>query len=90
MESLWRGRFVEVQITAEHLVCPFAAEHHFDAHAFDDTCQQVHGGGCAHCCHVVGFDEVDDIAEGIQSFLNGVVDFVMNRTDVLRHFTSFE
>ena len=90
MEGLWCGRFVEVEVAAEYFVRTFTTKYHLDAHALDDTRQQVHGRGCADSGYVVGFDEVDDIANGVQPFLNGVVYFMVDSADVLRHFTCFD
>mgnify|MGYP000517877749 CR=1 FL=1 len=42
VEGAGVGRLVEVEVTPEHLVGTFAAEHHLDAHALDDPRQQVH------------------------------------------------
>ena len=77
---------VEIEVTAEYLVGSFAAKHHLDAHALDDAGKQVHRGGGAHGGHVVGLDVVDDITHGIQTLLNGVVDFVVYGTDMVGHF----
>ena len=89
VEGLRRGSLVEIEVTAEHLVCSFTAEHHLDPHRLDDAGQQIHRRGGAHGGDVVGFDVIDDVADGVQSFLNGVVDFVVHRTDVFGHQPRF-
>ena len=81
---------MEVKVTAEHLVRSFTAKHHFDAHALDDACQQIHRSGGADGGYVVSLDKIDYIAYGVQPFLNGIVDFVVNRTDVSRHFARLD
>lgn len=86
MESLCVRCFVEIEVTAEYFIGTFAAQYHLDAHALDDAGKQVHRGGGAHGGHVVGLDVVDDIAHGVQTFLNGVVDFVVYGTDMVGHF----
>ena len=78
--------FVEVEVTAEHFIGAFTAQYHLDAHALDDAGKQVHRGGGAHGGHVVGLDVVDDITHGIQSLLDGIVDFVVYGTDVVGNF----
>ena len=78
---------MEVEIAAENLVGPFAAQHHLDAHRLDDAGQQIHRRGGPDGGHVVGFDIVDDIAEGIQPFLNSIIDFMVNRSDMFGHQT---
>ena len=78
--------FVEIEVTAEHFICAFTAQYHLDAHALDDAGKQVHRGGGAHGGHVVGLDVVDDITHGIQSLLDGIVDFVVYGTDVVGNF----
>ena len=85
VESLCVGCFVEVKVAAKNLVRSFAAQHHLNAHRLDDTCQQVHRRRGTDGGHVVGLDEVNHVANGIQSFLNGVVYFVVNGSDVLGH-----
>lgn len=89
VKGLRCGRLVEVKVTAEHLVRTFAAEYHLDAHAFDDTCQQIHGGGGADSGYVVSLNEIDDVADSIEAFLNGIVYLVMHGTDMTGHFASF-
>ena len=89
VEGLGVGCFVEVEIAAKHLVGSLARKHHFDAHASDDACQQIHRCRGAHGGDVVSLDEVDDVADGIESFLYGVVDFVMHGSDVLCHQSGF-
>ena len=89
MEGLCRGCLVEIQVSSEYLVGSFSRQYHLDAHALDDSCQQVHGGGSAYRGHVVCLCEVDDVPDGIDSLLDGVIDFVMNRTYMLCHATGF-
>ena len=89
VEGLGVGCFVEVEIAAKHLVGSLARKHHLDAHASDDACQQIHRCRGAHGGDVVSLDEVDDVADGIESFLYGVVDFVMHGSDVLCHQSGF-
>ena len=86
VESLCVRCFVEIEVTAEYFIGTFAAQYHLDAHALDDAGKQVHRGGGAHGGHVVGLDVVDDITHGIQTLLNGVVDFVVYGTDMVGHF----
>ena len=89
VKSLWCGGFVEVEITTENLIGTFATKHHLDAHRLDDTCQQVHRCGSTNSGNVVCFDKVDDITQGIEPFLNGIIDFMVNSADIFRHFTGF-
>ena len=86
VERLGGGCLVEIEIAAEHFIGPFAREHHLDAHRLDDAGQQVHGRGGADCSHVVGLDVVDDIPDCIEPLLDGVVDFVVNRAQVVGYF----
>jgi len=83
MECLGIRCLVEVEITSEHLVGTLTRKYHLDTHAADDSRQEIHRGRGTHGGHIVGLDEVDDIADGIQTFLDGVVDFVMHGSDVL-------
>lgn len=54
-------------------------------HGFDDTCQQVHRRRRPHGGHVVRLDEVDHVAQGVQTLLNGIVDFVVHGADPVGH-----
>ena len=74
---------MEIKITSEDLIGTLTREHHFDTHRLDDACQKIHGRRGADCRYIVGFDEIDDVADGIESFLNGVVDFVMHGSDMI-------
>ena len=85
MEVLGCRGFVEIQIATENLVGTLTAEYHLDTHRLDDTGQQIHGRGGTDGGDVVGLDIVDDIANGVKTFLNGVVDFVVHGTDVVGH-----
>lgn len=89
MESPCIGCLVEVEVTAEYFISSFAAQYHLDTHALDNTCQQIHRGRGADGGDIVSFDVIDDIADGIQSFLNGVVDFVVDGSDKIGYFTCF-
>ena len=89
MEVLCRWGFVEVEIAAEDLVGTLAREHHFDSHRLDDASQQVHGRRSTHGGDIVGFDEIDDVADGIKTFLNGIVDFVVNGADMVGYNLGF-
>ena len=85
MESFGIRCLVEVEITSEYLVGTLARKHHLDTHAADDSRQEIHRGRSTHGGNIVGLDEIDDITDGIQAFLDGVVDFVMHGSDVLGH-----
>ena len=85
VKGLCVWRFVEVEITAEHLVGTLAAQYHLDAHALDDAGQQVHRSGGAHGGHIIGFYVIDHVADGVESLLNGVVDFMMYGSDMIGH-----
>ena len=84
------GCFVEIKVAAEDLVGTFTAQYHLDAHRLDDTCQQIHRCGSTDGSYVVCLNEIDNIPDGIEPFLKGVVYFMMNRTDVFGYFTCFD
>ena len=83
VEGFGIGCFVEIEVAAENLVGTFAAEHHLDTHRFDDACQQVHRCGGTDGGDIVGFNEIDDITDGVEPFLNGVVDLVVHGADMI-------
>ncbi len=78
-------RFVEVEVAAEQLVGAFAREHHLDAHGLDVTGHQIHGGGGADGGDVIGLEVIDDVPQGIQAFLHGEVDLVVDGAQVIGH-----
>ena len=76
---------MEIEVATENLVGTLATEYHLDTHRLDDPCQQVHGRGGADGGDVVGLDVIDDVADGIESLLDGIVDFVVNGADMVGH-----
>ena len=89
MKGLGCRGFVEIEIAAEHFISPFTTQHHFDSHAFNDACQQIHRGRGANGGDIVSFDVVNDVADSVQSFLDGIVDFMMHGSDKAGHFAGF-
>ena len=85
MEGAGVGGFVEIEITAENLVGTLAAQHHLNAHRFYDAGQKVHRRACANGCNIVCLNMINNIANGIQTFLNGVVHLVVDGAQVLGH-----
>ena len=82
--GVWR--FVEIEVTAKHFVRTFAGEHHLDAHRFDLPRHQIHRRGGANGGHIIGFNVIDHIADRIQTFLYGEVNFMVHRAKMVRHF----
>ncbi len=78
-------RLMEVEVAAEHFVRTFAGKHHFDAHGFNFPRHQVHRRRSANSGHIVGFDVIDNVADGIQPFLDGKVNFVVHSAEVVGH-----
>ena len=89
MKGLGCRGFVEIEIAAEHFISSFATQHHFDSHAFNDACQQIHRGRGANGGDIVSLDVVNDVADSVQSFLDGIVDFMMHGSDKAGHFAGF-
>lgn len=79
-------RFMEVQVAAKYFIRAFARQHHFDAHRFDFTRHQVHRRGGADGGHIIGFDVVDNITNGIKAFLHGEVNFMVHGAEVVSYF----
>ena len=86
VKSLCIRGFVEIEVTPEHFIRPFATQYHLYPHRFDYASQQVHRSGGADSCHVVCLDVVDHVTNGIESFLDRVVDLVVDSTDIISHF----
>lgn len=53
-------------------------KHHFDAHGFNFPRHQVHRRRSANSGHIVGFDVIDNVADRIQPFLDGKVNFMVH------------
>ena len=85
MERLGRWGFMEIEVTTENLVGTLARQHHLYAHRLDDTRQQIHWRRGTHGRHVIGLYEIDHIANGIETLLDGVVYFVMHGTYIIGH-----
>ncbi len=76
---------MEVEITTKDLIGTLAREYHLDTHRLDDTSQQIHRRRGAEGGDIVGFDEIDDVAYGVETFLDGVVDFVVDGANMVGH-----
>ena len=87
MESPCIGSLVEIQITTKNFICSFSAKHHLDAHTLDDTSQQVHRCRSSNCRYIVSLNVINHIAKCIETFLNGIVNFMVYGTDEISHFT---
>ena len=84
VEFLGARRLVEIQVAAENLVGALAGEHHLDTHRLDHAGQQIHRRGGADRRHVVGLRKVDHVADRVQTLLDGIVNLMMDSTDVFR------
>ena len=74
---------MEIEIASENLIGAFSAEHHLYAHRLDDASQQIHRRRSTHGGNIVSLDVIDDVADGIKTFLNGIIDFMVDSTDVV-------
>ena len=83
MEFLSIRSHVEIQVATEELVCAFATEDHLDAQGLDLPRHQVHGRRSPDRGDVVRFDVLDDIFKGVQAFLDGEHQRVVDRADVV-------
>lgn len=77
---------MEIQIATEHFVRTLAGQHHLDTHRLDFTRHQVHWRGGANGGDVVGFDVINHVADGIQAFLHGEVNFMVHGAQMVGHF----
>lgn len=84
--GIWR--LMEVQVTTEHLIGPFARQHHLDAHRFNLARHQIHRRGGADGGDVISFDVVDHVADGVQAFLHREVDFMVDGAKVVSDLLS--
>ena len=85
MEGLRIGGLMEIEVTTKDFIGSLTTEYHLDTHRLDDASQQVHRRRSPNGSNIVGLDEVDNIADGIESFLNGIVDFMVDSTDMVGH-----
>ncbi|MNV59892.1 hypothetical protein D3C71_1523370 [compost metagenome] len=77
---------MEIQVSAKHFVRTFARQHHFNAHRFDFTRHQIHRCRGANGGHIVSFDVIDNVANRIQTFLHGEVNFMVHGAQMVCHF----
>ena len=83
VKVLCRRRLMEIKIATENLIGTFTGKHHLDAHRLDYASQQVHRCRGTDGGDIIGLNIIDNIPNGVKTFLNGIVDFVMNRTDMV-------
>lgn len=74
---------MEVEVASENLVGSLSGEDHLDAHRLDVAGHEVHRGGGPDGGYVIGLDVVDDVPQGIDAFLHGEVDLVVDGADVV-------
>ena len=89
VEVAWRWSFVEVEVAAEDFICTLTAEHHLYAHGLDDSSEEVHRCGGTDSGDIVGLYVVYYIADGVETFLYGIVDFMVDSADMVSHFLGF-
>ena len=77
--------FMKIEISSENFISTFTRENHFYTHRFYKPGKQVHGRTGAHCSYIIRFDMINHIPNGVQAFLNGIIDFMMNGINVFGH-----
>jgi hypothetical protein len=92
-DSLHRLRFRRVEstsraerITSKYLVAALAAQDHLDAHGLDLAAEEVHWRACSHGGHVVRFQMVYYVWNGVQTFLHGEYVFVVHGAQIVSCF----
>ena len=76
-------RLVEIEVAGERLVRALAGEHHLDAHRFDLARHQVHRRARADRGDVEGLELVDRLGQGVEAFLQGVGETVVDGAEVI-------
>jgi hypothetical protein len=92
-DNLHRLRFRMVEfrgkaerITSEYLVASLAAQDHLDTHGLDLAAEEVHWRACSHGRHVVRFQMVYYVWNGVQAFLHGEYVFVVHGAQIVSCF----
>ena len=88
MKRLGIGSLVEIQITTKHLVGTFARQHHLYSHRLYHTGKKIHRSRSAYRGYIIGLNKVDNVAYGIETFLNGIVYLVVNGSYMVCHHLS--
>lgn len=76
---------MEIKVASKYFIGPFATQDHFDAISLDSSREQVHGRAGSHCGHVVRFQVVYYIGDGVQSFLHGERVLVVDGLEEVSH-----
>jgi len=64
--------------TAKDFVTSFTAENHLNTHGLDLATEEVHGGACADCSHIIRFEVLNDFGQSVQTLLDGKNVLVMD------------
>ena len=77
-------------ITSKYLVAALATQDHLDAHGLDLAAEEIHRRACSHGGHVIGFQMVYYVWDGVQAFLNGEYVFMVHSAQIVSRFPSGE
>src|SRR6266487_5458685 len=67
MESLLIGCGMEIEITTKDLITALTTQDHLDPHPFDLSAQQIHWGRRTDGGHIVGFQMVNNVRQGVET-----------------------
>ena len=81
---------MEIEVATENLVCTFAGEDHLDTHRLDHPGKEIHRRTGTDGRHIVGLDVIDYVADGIQTFLDGIVHLMMDGSDEIGDFAGLD
>jgi hypothetical protein len=65
-------------LTTKHLVSPLSTQHHLDTHRLDLPTKQVHGRRRSDCRHIECLEVVNDLGNGVETFLDSEGVFVVD------------
>mmetsp|Transcript_30670 Transcript_30670/g.55635 ORF Transcript_30670/g.55635 Transcript_30670/m.55635 type:complete len:354 (+) Transcript_30670:404-1465(+) len=85
MEFLWVWSLVEVQITSKDLIGALTTQNHLHTGCPDASCHQVHWCSGPDGCDVEGFQMINHIWQGIQTFLRCKDVLMVHGTQVFGH-----
>lgn len=71
----------EDELTTKYFVTTLSRQDHLNAHSLDLPAEEVHRGTSSYSGDIISLKVVDDFRDGIETFLNGKVVFVVNGTE---------
>lgn len=79
-----------LELTSKDLVGSLSTQNHLDSHGLDLSTQKVHWCTGSDRCHVIGLEVINDLWNGVQTFLQSESVFVMHCAEEIGSFSRCE